>query len=67
MTDTRRYMIIVDFPYSDRENLEVWDYNLTKEEVPNRIQELKDYAFRESMDIESIQVCEHTAFIRVEV
>ena len=66
MTDTRKYMILVDYMFQSNNSLEVWDYNLSKEAIPARIQELKDLAYINQQDIEAIQVCEHTDFITVE-
>ena len=67
MTDTRKYMILVEYVYQPNNSLEIWDYNLKKEAVPERIQELKESAYVQESEIERIYVCEHTSFIKAEV
>lgn len=67
--DNRKYMVIAyyDDPSCDgRDNLEIYDFNLSKKDIPERIKDLKKEAKNFNFDILNIQICEHTPFIRID-
>ena len=67
--DNRKYMIIAWYDnsiYVDRNNLEIYDYDLSKDDIPERINDLKRDAKNDYVDIIKIQICEHTPFIRID-